>query len=254
VSSENSTFQKSRYSKKEILERISKIAFWGQSIPLPYGIITPGRVMRNLDTIERLQLPQSLSGKRILDIGAWDGYYSFECEKRGAQVLAIDNLNRMKRPDEVKFAHLGNRGFETAKDILNSDVKFKNLDVYDIDPKEIGTFDIVLFLGVLYHLKHPTLALEKISKVTNDQLIIETECLRSPIIRRSMLEYIESDHLNQDPTNFCRPNISWIKSVLMDLGFSKIDILHKSISKKSIKSLIKMDLLMSGRVILKAYK
>lgn len=51
--------------------------------------------MDNLETLKRLELSDDLSGKRVLDIGAWDGFYSFECEKRGAKVLAIDNCRRM---------------------------------------------------------------------------------------------------------------------------------------------------------------
>ena len=113
----------------------------------------------------------------------------------------------------------------------------RNLDVYDINPDEIGRFDVVLLLGVLYHLKHPVLALERISEITKDQLIIETEWLRSPLIKRPILEYIESDSVNQDPTNWCRPNILWIKSVLRDVGFAKIEVLYKTpLLKKSPSS------------------
>lgn len=84
------------FLKEEILKKEAKVPFRGHSIPLGHGIVTPGRVMRNLKTLERLKLPASLSGKRVLDICAWDGYYSFECEKRGAaEVVAIDNLARM---------------------------------------------------------------------------------------------------------------------------------------------------------------
>lgn len=252
----NKKSEKCKYSKEEILEKIEKVSFWGHSIPLPYGIITPGRVMENFKTMEKLRLPNNLSGKRVLDIGAWDGYYSFECEKRGAQVLAIDNLNRMKKPDEIKYANLGNLGFEAAKDILDSKVEFKNMDVYDINPDEIGRFDIVLFLGVLYHLKHPALALERISEITNGQLFIETEWLRSPFIKRPILEYIEGDSCNQDPTNFCRPNIFWIESVLRDVGFSNMEVLYKTpLSKKSlIKIIINLSFLTTGRIIVKAWK
>lgn len=245
-----------KYSKKEIIEKVEKVTYWGQSIPLPYGIITPGKVMGNLQTFGKLRLQDDLLGKRVLDVGAFDGYYSFECEKRGAQVLAIDNLNRMKRPEEIQHSHLGNLGFETVKDILDSKVEFRNMDVYDINPEVVGSFDIVLFLGVLYHLKHPALALEKISKVTREQLIIETEYFRSPFKKLPLLEYIEGDSLNQDPTNFCRPNTMWTKFVLKDYGFSKVTILNKSpFSLKSmLKSILNLNFMVNGRIILKACK
>jgi tRNA (mo5U34)-methyltransferase len=247
---------KCKYDEQEVLEKIREVAFWGQSIPLPYGIVTPGRVMNNVQTIRKIQLTDNLKGKRVLDIGAWDGYYSFECERRGAQVLAIDNLNRMKRPDETQFNNLGNAGFETAKDILDSKVEFRNMDVYDIDEKAVGKYDIVVFLGVLYHLKHPCLALEKISEVTNDQLIIETEWILTPLARRPLLEYIQGDSLNQDPTNFCRPNTAWIKSVLKDCGFAKVVVLDRSLSWLKSLSRATMDrsFVMNGRIVVKAWK
>ena len=88
------------FTKDEIVEKVKSVPFWGHSIDLGQGITTPGRVMNNLSTVKKLQLPDDLSGKRVLDIGAWDGFYSFECEKKGAEVVAIDNLCRMQKEDE----------------------------------------------------------------------------------------------------------------------------------------------------------
>lgn len=243
-----------KYTKEEVIERVGKVPFWGQSIPLPYGIMTSGKVMSNLKTIERLKLPSHLAGKRVLDIGAWDGFYSFECEKRGAEVLAIDNLNRMKRPNEIEYASLGNLGFETARDILGSKVDFMDMDVYDLDPDGVGRFDIVLFLGVLYHLKHPVLALEKIGAVAKDVLYIETEWLRGPLVRRPVIQYVESDSYNQDPTNFCRPNTLWLEAVLRDLGFKRIEILYRSSLNRwlMVKHILNMGLLSDGRILVRA--
>lgn len=245
-----------KYTKQEIIAKIENVPFWGHSIPLPHGVVTPGKVMDNFRTLKRIQLPDDLSAKRVLDIGAWDGFYSFECEKRGAQVLAIDNFNRMQRPDEIQYAHLGNLGFETVKDILESEVEFRNMDVYDINPTAIGKFDIVLFLGVLYHLKHPALALEKISEVVNGRLIIETEWMRTPLINRPLLEYIEGDSVNQDPTNFCRPNTDWIKFVFRDLGFNNIRVLYRTpIGLRTlVRSILKLSFITCGRIIVEAWK
>ncbi|MDY6935883.1 MAG: DUF1698 domain-containing protein [Spirochaetota bacterium] len=242
-------------TKEEIEEKISQVPFWGHSIPLPHGIVTPGKVMDNLLTFEKLNLPLDLSGKRVLDIGTWDGFYSFECEKRGAEVLAIDNCERMQRPDEKEYANIGNMGFETCKAILNSKVQFLNLDVYDITKEKIGTFDIVLFLGVLYHLQHPLLALEKISEVTKDFLIVETEWLNT-FATGPYLYYTEGDSYNQDPTNWFIPNTKSLKGMLKDVGFNKIEILHKTPAglKTSIKTLINFRLHLFGRIIICAYK
>lgn len=243
-------------SKEQILARIKEVPFWGHSIPLGEGIITPGKVMDNLITINRLDLPNDLSGKRVLDIGAWDGYYSFECEKRGAkEVVAIDNLYRMQRPDEVEYANLGTKGFQVAKEILQSKVKYFDLDVYDISTEQLGEFDIVLFLGVLYHLKYPVLAFEKISKVCKNTLIIETAYLKN-VTNRPLLEYVQGSSFNQDPTNWHLPTISAIRAMLRDVGFKQFEVLHKTPLhwKDLAKGLIRRNMPVHGRVIIQATK
>ncbi len=242
-------------TKAEILKKIQEVSFWGQSIPLGEGIVTPGKVMDNFLTLRRLHLPDDLGGKEVLDIGAWDGFYSFECEKRGAKVFAIDNLCRMMRPDEKKYAHLGSKGFQVAKEILGSKVKYRNMDVYDISPEKIGRFDIVLFLGVLYHLKYPLLALEKIAKVCKDLLIVESAFLRT-LSRRALLQYAEADSFNQDPTNWHIPNVRAIKAMLRDVGFRKIEVIYKTPLqwKDLLKCILKLRMPTYGRVILRAFK
>ncbi|MEO5359451.1 MAG: DUF1698 domain-containing protein [Nitrospirota bacterium] len=241
--------------KDEILRKVSEVPFWGHSIPLPYGIVTPGKVMNNIDSIGHLNLPENLEGKSVLDIGTLDGYYAFECEKRGASVLAIDNLKRMERPDEKQYQHCGNKGFETVRDILNSNVQFINMDVYDISPGTIGKFDIVLFLGVLYHLKHPFLALEKIFEVTNEFVIIESAFVRT-LNPLPVLYYAEGDSFNADPTNWFIPTESALQGMLRDIGFKKIQCLYKS--KLSLlstaKSLLNLSLCSFGRIALRANK
>lgn len=245
-----------KYKMEEIAEKVASVPYWGHTIQLPFGVITPGKVMNNLDTLYRLQLPQQLTGKTVLDIGAWDGFYSFECEKRGARVVAIDNLNRLRKADELCFQSQGNRGFDVVKDILNSTVVFKELDVYQLDENNLGKFDIVLFLGVLYHLKHPLLALEKITRVVNHELYLETEFIRTPFISRPIVEYLEHCYLNNDPTNHCRPNMTWLKHTLFDLGFSAVEILYKTpVSLLSINRMIATGTTFCpGRCIIKAQR
>src|SRR5256885_11922615 len=119
------------------------------SIQLPDGSILPG-----LQPIEHLRwrlglfgLPEDLRGLRVLDIGAWDGWFSFECERRGAAVVAVDCV-------ELDT-------FLEARQLLDSKVEYLTLDVNELSARRLGRFDIVLFLGVLYHLRHPLLGLEK---------------------------------------------------------------------------------------------
>jgi tRNA (mo5U34)-methyltransferase len=146
-------------------------------------------------------------------------FFSFEAERRGAsRVLAID-LPMWKNGAKV--------GFELARKVLGSKVEDKEIDVMDISPENIGAFDYVLFLGVLYHLRHPLLALEKVSSVTRDQLILEThvELIGG---KRPVIAFYPGDEVNNDATNWCGPNRSAIKSMLQDVGFRKVKCIYKT--------------------------
>ncbi len=154
------------YSRKEIEQKIASV-HWYHSFELVPGITTPGIVPFDAVKILDMIPIKNLAGKRILDIGAWDGPLSFELEKRGASVVAID----IQDPEVT--------GFNIAKDILRSEVEYIHGSVYDLSNLTRGPFDIVFFFGVFYHLKNPLLAFEEISKLLNPQsrLFFEGECL-----------------------------------------------------------------------------
>ena len=119
---------------------------WWHSIDLGSGLITPGvhPLTELQDNFAHLRLPDDLAGRSVLDIGCWDGFYSFEAERGGARVTSVDCW----RPEN----------FFKAKAALHSQAEFHELSVYDVTKARLGAFDIVLFLGVLYHLRHPLLA------------------------------------------------------------------------------------------------
>lgn len=142
-----------------------------------------------------------------------------------------------------------------AKEILGSKVEYLDMDVHDISPENIGRFDIVLFLGVLYHLKYPLMALEKIAEVTKELIIVESEYFRS-LIKLALLRYAEGDSYNQDPTNQFIPNTACIKGMLKDVGFRKIEVIYRTPFnwKELIRAVLNLNLYTRGRIILKAYK
>jgi SAM-dependent methyltransferase len=160
----------------DLRQHVEKIR-WYHSIDLGDGIVTPG-VDPSPQKLRRLHLPEDLSGKTVLDVGAWDGFFSFEAERRGAErVLATDS-----------YAWSGvdwgsKRGFELARTRLGSTVEDMDVDVLDLSPQGVGVFDVTLFLGVLYHLRHPMLALEKVAAVTRELLILETAVDPDQLVR-----------------------------------------------------------------------
>ncbi len=198
---------------EELKKKINEIKWWHQ-IDLGNGIITPGQG-KTADLFKRLGLPENLKGKTVLDIGAWDGFYSFECEKKGAsRVLATDSFVWKYRTKD---------GFDLAKKVLKSKVEEKLIDVLDISPETVGTFDIVLFSGVLYHMRHPLLSLEKVYSVTKEMAIIETATDMLDIQRPAMAFYPENE-LHGDPTNWFGPNPSCVEAMLKVVGFRKVEL------------------------------
>jgi tRNA (mo5U34)-methyltransferase len=191
---------------------------WFHTIELAPGLRTPGSDPTG-ERLDILRLPSSLAGKTVLDIGAWDGFFSFEAERRGAaRVLAADS-----------FAWNGENwsnkdGFELARRVIGSKVEDVELDVMDLSPELIGQFDLVLFLGVLYHMRHPLLALERAASVTADQLIVETH-IDLTWTRRPAMAFYPGTEVGWDPTNWWGPNPEAVIAMLHSVGFTDVRII-----------------------------
>ena len=203
-------------TREELQQQVAGIR-WFHRIDLGDGIVTPG-LDDTAAKLERVKLPRDLSGQSVLDIGAWDGFFSFEAERRGAnRVLAIDS-----------FCWSGDgwgskAGFELARHALNSKVQDIEMEVLDLAPEKVGTFDVVLFFGVLYHMRHPLLALERVSSVTKTHLILETKVDLLSTSAPAAAFYV-GDELNGDPTNWWAPNISGLCDMLRAVGFKKFEV------------------------------
>lgn len=190
---------------------------WYHRIDLGGGIVTKG-VDDSPQRLARVQLPQSLKGLSVLDIGAWDGFFSFECERRGAaRVVAADYYSWHGSGWGTKA------GFNLAREVLGSRVEDIDVDVMELSPERVGTFDVVLFLGVLYHLRHPFLALERVSALARERLIVETVVDMVGFERPAMAFYPRRE-LNNDPTNWWGPNIPAVRGMLESLGFARVDV------------------------------
>jgi tRNA (mo5U34)-methyltransferase len=198
----------------ELKEQVAS-KHWFHQINLGNGIITPGQD-DSAAKLPRIKMPEKLDGMTVLDIGAWNGFFSFEAERRGAsRVLATDSY--------AWHTWDGKSGFDLARRALNSKVQALEIDILELSPEKIGTFDLVLCLGVLYHMRHPLLSLEKVFSVTGNQLILETTVELFSEDRPAMVFYPGTEFAN-DPTNWCGANPAAVIAMLKVAGFSKVEL------------------------------
>jgi tRNA (mo5U34)-methyltransferase len=191
---------------------------WWHSFELPDGTLIQGVCdlpgLKN--RIAQFPIPQDLRGKRVLDIGAWDGWYSFEMERRGAEVLAIDNWD--------------NPRFHQMRAMLNSRLEYRQIDVYELTPERVGRFDIVLFMGVLYHLKHPLLALERVCALTTEMAAVDSFVLREKhrpgenVDQRLVMEFYETDEFCGQTDNWVGPSLACLQAFCRTAGFARVEL------------------------------
>ena len=193
---------------------------WYHTIDLGHGLTTPG-VDDTPKRIALLELPDDLTGWSVLDIGAWDGALSFEAERRGAsRVLATDSFCWSGEGWGTKD------GFEFARKAIGSKVEDQEIDVLDLSPERVGTFDMVLFVGVLYHMRHPLLALERVSSVTDRLLVLDSH-VSLVDHDEPMMRFYPGTELNDDPTNWCGPNPAAVEAMLRTVGFTRFERKHE---------------------------
>jgi len=200
------------------------------------GLYTPGTF---LDVepgacLDEIGISRDLSGLRVLDVGAWDGAFTFELAKRGAKVTGLD----IQDPDVTVF--------NAVRAILKAPVNYVCSSVYDLRVAAHGRFDIVLFAGVYYHLKSPALALQRIREVMEDDglLYIEgascsphlaeelsralpgtsTECLMR-IVDGFPISFFDADKkIYRHWSNWWFPTTSCLRGMLCDCGFGDVEL------------------------------
>jgi tRNA (mo5U34)-methyltransferase len=185
------------------------------------GITTkPWHVRRRFARRQRLLRIPDVTGKTVLDVGAWDGYFSFELERLGAKrVMAIDVW------DEG-----ASEAFLLAREHFNSKVEYRRLDAHKLSPDLIGTFDLVLCAGLLYHLRHPLHGLERIRSVTGEQPILETASLIPAI--HEWVPYITFFPGDNDTGKYNSwheggfPTKQWVIDALQSVGFKRSEVIY----------------------------
>jgi len=207
-------------STREYIEhQVMSEPYWFQKIEVMPGLFTPGWSDPATEKLPVYGLPEDLSGLRVLDVGCAEGFFSFEAERRGArEVIAIDSF-----PDSV-------RRFNIIKSARQSSATAYLCNVYDLDKKKFGTFDLVLFYGVFYHLKHPQLALEKIADICTGKLLFQTHIHEEPSLKGTPWAKYHpygimsgTDKQSFDPTVFWLFNSACCVAMLDHLGFKNIE-------------------------------
>ncbi len=214
---------------EEIEQRVHDLGDWFQNINLNGIPSAPNHFLGDYPAVKWRRfahaVPDDLTGKSVLDIGCNAGFYSIEMKRRGAsRVLGIDTERMYLR--QARF----------AADVLGMEIEFQELSVYDL-PQLQEKFDLVIFMGVLYHLRHPLLALDlirehvardlllfqsmqrgdpAISAVAPDYDFWETEIFAQPEFPR--MYFIEHRYAH-DPTNWWIPNRACVEAMLRSAGF-----------------------------------
>jgi tRNA (mo5U34)-methyltransferase len=242
----------------ELGERAAKVIQdnpeWYHSIELAPGVVTPGRapIEHWNEELRKLQLPD-LRGKSVLDIGAYDGFFSFAAERLGAsRVVALDDFvwyadmvaaaaewrnarttgatlpplheSVHWRPHELP----GKRPFDAVHQLFNSHVEAVVGNFLTLDPSEVGQFDVVLFLGVLYHMEDPLEATRRASAFVapGGLIIIETAAIDLPAAPdAAFFEFYPTIELNNDPTNWFSPNSKAIEGLTVAAGLREFRLL-----------------------------
>jgi SAM-dependent methyltransferase len=217
----------------ELRDRMAKNPAWYHTMDLAQGVATPGYVdwRKKAASI----LPSDLSGKRCLDIGTYDGFWAFEMEKRGGEVVAIDldhltstdwppiNRARLEREQAQRGTELG-IGFTIAAEARASSVNRVICSVYDLTPEAVGGPIDFAFLGaLLLHLREPARALEAIATTLRPGGTLKVlECvsirdtIRAPRTPLAAFEPLTHDF------NWWRPNAAGLMAYLRAAGFADV--------------------------------
>ncbi len=193
---------------------------WHHSIDLGGGVVTAGTksLAKCADEASLIFDRVDLRGRTVLDVGAWNGFFSFEAKRRGA--------SRVLATDSYCWSHpqiRGREGFDVARSALGADVESREIDVADLSRQSVGEFDVVLYLGVFYHRYDAIEALARVARLAKHVLIVETHLDLRDIAVPAMAFY-PGRELNDDPTNWWGPNEHCMKALLLGHGFTDIEV------------------------------
>jgi len=247
-------------TRDEIIAEIARLEPWFHCIDLGDGLKTKSRsaigepAEHPLPTWEKVKvcIPADLSGQSVLDVGCNAGFYSIELKRRGAaRVVGIDSQRELIRQAEF------------VRQVLNLDIVYQRRSVYDLDPRELGQFDVTLALGLIYHCKHLVLALEKLFLVTRKLLVLETAIYPPPQTPESFvypvggteptlhpIAYIENQPEAKEAVyNWFLPSTAALCALLRNIGFDEVKVLPAAESDRAVLACYKQEPFPDSRAI-----
>jgi tRNA (mo5U34)-methyltransferase len=228
-------------------EAVAANPVWYHTIELAPGVVTPGQI--DLRAVVDRVLPKDLTGKRALDVGTFDGFWAFELERRGAEVVAID----VGAPDEAQWPPLQRerlqartrewdialgRGFALASQALGSRARLVVKSVLDVTPEDLGGEVDLVFMGALMiHLRDPVQALERVRGVLapgGTLLQMETFGLLTTLLapRRPVGAF----YAHATEFNWWYPNLACLKAWPWAAGFTDVR-LRRVVRPKAVRAM-----------------
>jgi tRNA (mo5U34)-methyltransferase len=199
---------------------------WYHTLELGDGIVTDGWFDLR-PYVNEYGLPERMDGMRALEVGTWDGFWAFEMERRGAEVVALDldderELDWPPRRRPATFAATARgEGFRVAREALGSKVERVVRSVYDATPEELGTFDLVFCGTVLIHLRDQLLALERIADLCSGTFISAEEYDRLTSLLPFPATRFRADR--DSDVVFWQPSVATWKRMLWTAGFDRVE-------------------------------
>jgi tRNA (mo5U34)-methyltransferase len=190
----------------EARKLVASVSHWHHAFEIYPGLVTPGTYDPTF-LLDKTRLAADLRGLRVLDIGTSDGFFALQLARRGAEVVAIDYRGKQ------------DHGYYVMERLNPVQIDYHKMNVYELADKQLGQFDIVLFMGVLYHLPDMIRALYLIRQCCRGTLFVETHSENDFCRDIAAARYYKGSTLAKDRTNFWAPNRLCVLDMLHDTGF-----------------------------------
>jgi tRNA (mo5U34)-methyltransferase len=214
-------------NRDELLALVRSFPYWYQRIYLGHGVYTLPDPAYHEGVWARLEpaFPSDFRGAAVLDVGTNAGFFALQAKARNAgRVVGLESVDEYLRQAEL------------CRRIWNADIQYLPLDAHQASSLR-EQFDVVIFTGILYHLKNPLQVLEDVGRICRDAIVVETEVIvddpanrvsvrQGPFNRtevtactKGMMKFIESDELNGDGSNWWVPDVECVLGMLRTAGF-----------------------------------